>query len=117
MTITGKLMLKCQRCLRPLTWPVEIFTALAVLTAEAQTSQLENPFDSVLIDGDGLNMQVVVEDEVLAAMPMAPAHGPGSECAGSGTADLDSESDCAQMHRPFADLASKMGRPEQGRDD
>lgn len=117
MTITGNLTLECQRCLRPVAWPVEIFTSLTVLTTEIQSSQLDDPFDSVLIDDDGLNMQLVVEDEVLAAMPMAPTHGSGSECAESGAADLDSKFDYVPMHRPFADLASKMGRPEQSRDD
>ena len=67
LTITGNLVLECQRCLQPVGWQVELESQLTVLSDEAQTAELEDPFDSVLMDIEGLSLQVLVEDEILAA--------------------------------------------------
>ena len=74
LKITGRADLVCQRCLLPLGWPVEIESVLTVLTDEDQANQIEDPFDTVLVNIEGMNVETVIEDEILAALPMAPVH-------------------------------------------
>jgi uncharacterized protein len=113
LTITGCVNLECQRCLRPFECPVDIDTVLTVLNNEDQADQVEDSFDIVLIDTDGLNINAVIEDEILAALPMAPVHGPGSECVDLGQASIETKTDTVQMHRPFDELASLMKRADK----
>ncbi len=115
LSITGCLSLKCQRCLEPLTWPVQIETRLTLLDRDVQTELLESPLDSVLIGVDGLNFVSVIEDEILAALPMVPIHSDESPCQPSGGDDgliIDAE----LTQRPFADLASLMGNRKRNTD-
>jgi uncharacterized protein len=110
LTIAGRMKLECQRCLQPFEYPVEIDTVLTMLMDEDQGNQIEDPFDSILVSHDGLNIEAAIEDEILAALPIAPVHGPESDCGGSGKADVETQTDAVQMNRPFAGLASLIGR-------
>jgi uncharacterized protein len=115
LSITGCLNLKCQRCLEPLTWPVQIETRLTMLDSDVQTELLESPFDSVLIGVDGLDLVSVIEDEILAALPMVPIHSDESPCQPTGGDDgliIDAE----LTQRPFADLVSLMGNRKRNTD-
>jgi uncharacterized protein len=115
LSISGCLSLKCQRCLEPLTWPVQIQTRLTVIDSDVQTELLESPFDSVLIGVDGLNLVNVIEDEILAALPMVPIHSDESPCQPTGGDDgliIDAE----LTQRPFADLVSLMGNRKRNTD-
>ena len=115
LKITGDVDLLCQRCLRAFVWPVEIESVLTVLWDEGQTNQVEDPFDTVLVNIGGMNVEAVIEDEILAALPMAPVHGPGSDCADFGTAGIETQIDTVQMSRPFEGLASLIGRADKNR--
>lgn len=108
-SITGSLGLQCQRCLEPVRWPVKIETRLTVLKTDEQTELIVSPFDSVVIDDDGLDLIHVIEDEILAALPMVPVHRDESVCRQASLKDSDSVIEAESMHRPFADLASLVG--------
>jgi uncharacterized protein len=109
--------LECQRCLQPLGWELRIESRLTVLTEEGQAARLSDPFDSVLMDGDGLDLLAIIEDEILAALPMAPVHESGSECAKREKTGKSSDIGAAKTIRPFENLASLMGRTEKHRSD
>ena len=117
LSISGCLSLKCQRCLEPLTWPVRIETCLTVLDSDAQTDLIASPFDSVLISADGLDIVAVIEDEILATLPMVPVHNDGSQCRPSGGEDNNLLPETELTKRPFADLASLMGSRKSSTDD
>lgn len=107
--VHGALPLVCQRCLGPVPWPVDVDVALAVVPDESATRDLADPFDSVLLDGDGaLHLRDAVEDEILAALPLAPLHAEARDCravpAGEDAGPV------AQVHRPFAGLDALLGR-------
>lgn len=113
LTISGELKLRCQRCLRSLAWPVAMTSRLTVLQADAQAGQLAAPFDSVVTENGSLRLEIVVEDEVLAALPMAPMHGSRAARGEAGApmenlAGLNPRKQAAHTHRPFAALASMV---------
>ncbi len=109
LSITGQLSLVCQRCLGSVRWPVRIDTRLSVLDSDEQTDLIASPFDSVLIGTDGLDLAVILEDEILAALPMVPIHNNESHCQPASGDDNDSVMDGELTQRPFADLSSLMG--------
>ena len=117
LSVTGCLSLQCQRCLEPVTWPVRIETRLSILDSDEQKELIANPFDSVLISADGLDLATVIEDEILAALPMVPVHTDEPKCRAAGGEDSNSEIDAELMQRPFADLASLVGSRKSEADD
>lgn len=110
--VRGTLQLVCQRCLAPAAWPVDVDVALTAVRSEARADELADPFDSVLLEDDGgLPLRFAVEDEILAVLPIAPRHENPAECqAGGATPAMTVEPVPEDMSRPFADLASLMGR-------
>jgi len=116
---SGNLSLRCQRCLRAVAWPLQLSTQLTVLRADEQAEQLAEPFDSIAMTADNLALDAVIEDEILAALPMAPVHDPGDECvtAGARIVDLKSEQEAGQTYRPFAALATLVGGDSDRQDD
>ena len=108
-SITGSLRLECQRCLEPVSWPVKIETRLTVLETDEQTALIASPFDSVVIDVDGLDLMHVIEDEILAVLPMVAVHRDELTCRQASLKDSDSVKEAETIHRPFADLASLVG--------
>lgn len=108
LVVRGDLLLTCQRCLAPLQFPVDIDVTLTAVESDAATADLASPFDSVVLDEEGgLALRAMVEDEILAALPLAPLHAAPAACAG-GTAQGDAAR--PEVNRPFAALAGLMGR-------
>ncbi len=110
--VTGEIWLVCQRCLGPVRWPLDLEAELTVLAADGDADSLIDPFDSVVIGEAGLVPADVVEDEILAAMPMVPSHA-GTEKCGTDFAQGAAE---PERHRPFAELRGLLGTGETGKD-
>jgi len=117
LSIAGQLSLTCQRCFGPVQWPVRIESRLSVLDSDEQTELIASPFDSALISANGLDLADVLEDEILAALPMAPVHENEPQCQPAGGDDNNSEIDGELMQRPFADLVSLIGSRKRDVDD
>ena len=107
--VTGQLPLRCQRCLHTVVWPLRLSTRLTVVSDDREAEALTEPFDSVILEDGELRLETVVEDEILAALPMAPAHEPGEDCISAGTPIVESENETEQTYRPFASLATLVG--------
>lgn len=100
LEVSGTLELACQRCLQPLEWPVDLAADLLLVVTEAElTQEGEEPDspDRLLADKD-MDVRLLVEDEVLLALPIAPKHPEGRCSAASGQGE-------PQASHPFAELA------------
>ncbi|MAF83519.1 MAG: YceD family protein [Gammaproteobacteria bacterium] len=117
ISVTGCLSLSCQRCLEPMAWPVRIETRLSVLDSDEQTELIASPFDSILMNADGLDIATVIEDEILAALPIALVHRDGPGCQSAGGDESNSTIEAELMQRPFADLANIVGGRKSNVDD
>jgi len=117
ITVTGRLELECQRCLEAVDWPVRVRTRLTVLEDDAQSGLIADPFDSVTMSAEGLSLETLVEDEILASLPMAPVHADEPGCRSKAAPDAYSPTDAELMHRPFANLAGLLAEQDRDVDD
>lgn len=104
--------LECQRCLGPVETLVRVDRAFRFVRDEA-TAEEEDPDsdEDLLVLGRWLDLQVLLEDELLLALPLVPRHErcPDPPPMSAGEADLEKD---AEKPNPFAALAQlKGGKP------
>ena len=117
VSVNGCLNLECQRCLQPVRFSIDVAAGLTILSSEAEMSRISEPFDSIIMAADGLNLAVIIEDEILSTLPIAPIHGAKTKCAQFGNALYKSEIEAAKPNRPFESLAPLLGIAGKDRDD
>jgi len=83
-TLRGGLSLRCERCLQPLDWSFELDVNLRLVRSEAEEQRWLERAEPLLIVDDELPLHTLIEDEILLALPMAPAHAPAGCPAGGG---------------------------------
>jgi len=66
----------CQRCLEPVLLPVHSEFVYAVLREGASAEGLPKAYDALELGEDPLDLLELVEDELLLALPIVPAHDP-----------------------------------------
>jgi uncharacterized protein len=115
--VAGNLPLVCQRCLEVMEHRIELVFALAIADAREDVATLAEPFDVITIDAEGLCLLTVIEDEILADLPIAPMHELRSGCADSAAMMTQAGGGDEGTRRPFADLAALMERREPGHTD
>ena len=115
--VMGTIDLTCQRCLAPVSWPLDLDVALTAVASDELAGELADPFDSVVLDEEGgLALRAAVEDEILAALPLAPLHGDGVACRTAGPElPAADENPPRKSTTPFADLGRLMR--QDGRND
>jgi uncharacterized protein len=65
----------CQRCLQPMAVPLEVQTVLRFVRGEARAEALDEVSDEdVLALTPALDLQPLVEDELILALPLVPRH-------------------------------------------
>lgn len=118
LIVGGSVVVACQRCLQALVWPVDIDLYLTMVRTDSEAGALADPFDTLLVN-DGLVPDEVVEDEVLAALPLAPRHAEGQRCEAPAGWDAKGLSVSGERvageptRRPLAGLAALLGRKDQ----
>ena len=108
LAVDGDLQLRCQRCLQAVPCSIELTTQLTVVDDDEQAESLADPFDSVVMEAGVLDLAIVTEDEILAALPMAPVHESEQECVELGAELTDLENRTEQTYRPFESLATMV---------
>lgn len=76
LQVSGKLVLKCQRCLGPMEWPVAIDTLFELVRpgqAIPDEELEEDAYDAIEAEPD-MDVLALVEDEIVLAVPIAPRH-------------------------------------------
>jgi uncharacterized protein len=103
LQVQGALQLTCQRCLGALEFRLQIDAALRLAESQAEidAEPLEAEGPESIVAGREMQVRLLVEDEVLLAIPIAPRH---DACAG-GAARVAGEG-----QRPFAGLRGLVDR-------
>jgi uncharacterized protein len=102
LSVSGYLVLRCQRCLGGLVWPVGIEVVLQPVREgqDIPDEELEEDAFDALEVGEELDVLALVEDEVLLALPIAPRHDDCEPPRPEGRVEKES---------PFAKLAALRG--------
>lgn len=99
---------ECQRCLQAVSLPLTVDRRLRFVGDEATAAALDaDSEDDVLVASRQFDLQALVEDELLLAMPLVPMHDTCPQPLPAASAEVADE---APAH-PFAALAAlKRGR-------
>ena len=119
LIVGGFVPVECQRCLKALDWPVNVDVRLTMVRTDREAEGLADPFDTLLLANDELLPDQVVEDEVLAVLPLAPRHAEGQHSVAPAEWDakglsVSGGAEAAEpTRRPLAGLAALLGRKDQ----
>jgi uncharacterized protein len=99
--------------------PVAVDVLLTLVSSDAEAAGLADPFETVLLADGELVPAQVVEDEVLAALPLVPKHSESTPGGGPGgrPCGLEEPVNSGEMHRPLAGLADLLGRGDRQGDE
>jgi uncharacterized protein len=101
VSIVGRVLLRCQRCLEPL--PFEVQTDAVLVLAATQAEIDADPVDvqapDRLLAAKEMPVRDLIEDELVLALPYAPRH---ERCAAS------ERTGAAEKFSPFAGLRGLM---------
>lgn len=107
-TIGARVELICQRCLLPFDYRLTANPKLAVLVEEERAAMLPAELDPLVVD-QFLAPAVLVEDELILALPLIPRH--EEECCSVPVnARTGAESPPGETRRPFAGLGRLLRR-------
>jgi len=77
LTVNGKvntdLELKCQRCLGPMPWPLQLEFTLVLVKAGNQ-GEIPPEYEQYIMDADKIRLYEMIEDEILLSMPLVAKH-------------------------------------------
>jgi uncharacterized protein len=104
------LRLTCQRCLEPVAVRLDVDVELRLLRDEEQADRLLDDADYVVLDDEGgIGLADVLEDELILALPLVPAH---EDCEALPVAE-EEESEAPKRENPFQVLAALKSRTEK----
>lgn len=103
LRVSAQVRRECQRCLQPVTLALSVDRRLRFVDDEATAAALDaDSEDDVLVASRQFDLQALVEDELLLAMPVVPMH---EACPKPLVAPAADEAVEPQAH-PFAALAA-----------
>jgi uncharacterized protein len=104
LSISGHVMLTCQRCLAEMPFALNVTRTLIMVPRESELPDLNAEDDEVdvIVMSGKLNVLEVLEDEVILALPLAPRH--DFECVDRKVGD----SEQSGAVRPFS-ILGKLG--------
>jgi len=102
--IHGQVVQECQRCLQPAMINLNCEVSIGVVGSEAEAELLPDELDPVIVE-DELNLIELIEDELLLALPIVPAH-EHCDLPESVLSDEDHNAAPSKRENPFAVLAS-----------
>ena len=83
LSLQGEAMLRCQRCMQPMRWPVRSAVRVALVASAAEADALPGEIEPVLAPEGRLRIAELVEEELLLTLPIVPLH-ESADCAAPG---------------------------------
>lgn len=72
--VAADLNVKCQRCMQPMTLTLQTEFKLGLICKESQADGLPEGYEPYLVEGDSENIPLMLEEELLLAMPLVAMH-------------------------------------------
>jgi DUF177 domain-containing protein len=108
--IAGCAVLTCQRCLAPLEWPIACRGRVILVAGAAEAERAPQELETVLAPDRRVSVRDLVEEELLLALPLVPAHAVGGCGSASEARSVDRSSAGEKRQRPFEQLDELLGR-------
>ncbi len=104
--IATTLTLVCQRCLEPMSVPIDVSFQLGLVTSAAQAERLPAELEPLLVMESTPRLAEIIETELMLALPIVALHSEGGACAVRVPAAAVRESAAPEPRKnPFAALA------------
>ncbi len=101
----------CQRCLELVALPIHSECDYAVVKEGANTQSVPQGYDVLELGEDPLDLLALVEDELLLALPIVPAHDPKDCQQPAGLDEPEPSEDEVTRSNPFSVLAQLKRDP------
>jgi uncharacterized protein len=101
----------CQRCLELVALPIQSACDYAVVKEGANTQSVPKGYDVLEMGEEPLDLLALVEDELLLALPIVPAHDPEDCQQPAGLEESESSEDEVTRSNPFSVLAQLKRDP------
>ena len=106
LTVRGAATLECQRCMQPMSVPIDTVVKVALIGSEADVARVPAELEPVLAPGGRISIGELITEELLLTLPIVALHGEGELCAAQTTAPGQAQ----DTHKPFARLADLLKR-------
>lgn len=106
LTVRGAATLECQRCMQPMSVPIDTVVKVALIGSEADVARVPAELEPVLAPGGRISIGELITEELLLTLPIVALHGEGEPCA----AQLTAPAQAQDTHKPFARLADLLKR-------
>ncbi len=104
--IDADLVLRCERCLGPMPWPLQLEFTLVLVKAGNQ-GEVPPEYEQYIMESDKIRLSEMIEDEVLLSMPQVAKHEteacPAAGYLPASNTDKENDSD-TERKNPFAVL-------------
>lgn len=109
LTVRGAATLECQRCMQPMSVPIDTIVRVALVASEADVARVPPELEPVLAPGGRVSIGTLLAEELLLTLPIVALHGEGEPCAAS-PAQTAAGEPAQDTHKPFARLADLLRR-------
>lgn len=99
------LQLTCQRCLKPLSYPLNSEFIVSPVESDAAAKDIPEQYEPLLVADGEINLASWIAEELYLALPFAPRHEPA--CLSYSASSTGDEVQEAKKPSPFAVLKEK----------
>ncbi|WP_137817848.1 MULTISPECIES: YceD family protein [unclassified Pseudomonas] len=110
-SIDVEVKMVCQRCLELVALPIHSECSYAVVKEGANTQSVPQGYDVLELGEDPLDLLALVEEELLLALPIVPAHDPEDCQQPAGLEEPEPSEDEVSRSNPFSVLAQLKRDP------
>lgn len=109
LTVRGVATLVCQRCMQPVSVPVDTVARVALVASEDDVARVPAELEPVLAPGGRISIGELVTEELVLTLPIVALHNEGESCAAAPAA-AGPVATGNETHKPFARLADLLKR-------
>ena len=112
VALRGELQLVCQRCMAPMSWPVNATSSVLLIESESEADGAPSEWETYLAADGRIGIGALAAEELLLALPIVPSHAGGAVCGAIAPLAVPTPAAVEEpvMARPFADLRALLGQ-------
>jgi uncharacterized protein len=109
LTVRGAATLECQRCMQPMSVPIDTTVKVALVASEADVARVPPELEPMLAPEGRISIAELITEELLLTLPIVALHREGEPCAAR-PAETAAGAQAQDTHKPFARLADLLRR-------